>query len=65
MISPETFPFIANRFVKDAKGPELLIKDKYSQELFARVPQITETDAENAVASSIQAFQELSQWTVD
>ncbi len=65
MISPETFPFIANRFVKDAKGPELLIKDKYSQELIARVPQITETDAENAVASSIQAFQELSQWTVD
>ncbi len=65
MILPETFPFIANRFQKDAKGPELLIRNKFSQELIARVPQITAADAENAVASSIQAFQELSQWTVD
>ncbi|MEX1187997.1 MAG: aldehyde dehydrogenase family protein [Bacteroidia bacterium] len=65
MISAETFPFIANRFLKDAKGPELLVKDKFSQELIARVPQITEADAEAAIASSIQAFQELSQWTID
>lgn len=65
MIQLEPFPFISNQYIRKTNQPELLVFNKYNRDLIARVTQADDLLAEQAVASAIQAFQELQQWSVD
>jgi acyl-CoA reductase-like NAD-dependent aldehyde dehydrogenase len=65
MIHLEPFPFVSNKYHRESHAAELLVYNKYSKELIARVPQADDTLAEQAIASAIQAFQELQHWSID
>ncbi|MEZ5171993.1 MAG: aldehyde dehydrogenase family protein [Bacteroidia bacterium] len=59
MINLNPFPYINGNYCRNATGNELLVYNKYSGELMARVPQVSEKEIEPTIASSIKAFKEL------
>lgn len=59
MINLNPFPYINGAYCRNATGIELLVYNKYSGELMARIPQVSEKEIELAIASSIQAFREM------
>jgi acyl-CoA reductase-like NAD-dependent aldehyde dehydrogenase len=63
MIHLEPFPFVAGKYVRQSQEAQLLVYNKFNRELIASIPQADETLAEQAIASSIQAYQELQNWS--
>ena len=61
MLAIQPFPFYNNRYMTHVSGHDLLVYHKFSNELLARVPQINNQQAEEAIASSINGFQSMRQ----
>ncbi len=64
MLTVQPFPFIANQYMTQESAHELLVYHKYSNELLARVPQINEQLADEAIAAALNGFQELRRWDI-
>jgi glyceraldehyde-3-phosphate dehydrogenase (NADP+) len=57
--------FIDGEWLSEGKGEFFEVKDKYSQELIAKVPMATSAQVESAIASSERAFKEIGKWSAE
>ncbi len=65
MLTFQPFPFIANRYLTQLSGHDLLVTNKFTNEIIARVPQINNQQADETIASALNGFQEMRKLNLD